>query len=114
MAWVHQIGQVIADRGAYYFRSLQYSGAHVAWDKLNNLTIDLQGADLYFSFPLVNGITISRSTNIVLENFTADYDPLPFTQVRVISVDPAQQRIQYAVDGNWQNPSALNAVFPVV
>jgi len=43
-----------------------------------------------------------------------DYDPLPFTQVRVVSVDPAQQRIRYAVDGNWQNPSILNAIFPTV
>ncbi len=109
----HQIGRVIADRGSYYFRSLQFSGAHVAWDQLNNLTIDLQGSDLYFSFPLVNGITITHSTNLVLQNFTADYDPLPFTQVRVVSVDPAQRRVQYAVDGGWQNPSMLNAVFPL-
>ena len=110
----HQIGQVIADRGAYYFRSLQYSGAHVAWDKLSNLTIDLQGSDLYFSFPLVTGISITNSTNLVVQNFTADYDPLPFTQVRVVSVDAGQRRIQFAVDGGWQNPSVLNALFGIV
>jgi hypothetical protein len=107
----HQIGRVIADPGAYYFSSLQYSGAHVAWDSLSNLTIDLQGSDLYFSFPLVSGMTITNSTNLVLENFTADYNPLPFTQVRVVLVNSAQQSIQFAVDGNWQNPSVLNAVF---
>jgi hypothetical protein len=107
----HQIGRVIADTGAYYFRSLQYAGAHVAWDQLNNLTIDLQGSDLYFAFPLVSGIVITNSTNIVLENFTADYDPLPFTQVRVVSVDGTKRQIQFAVDGAWQNPSVLNAVF---
>ena len=110
----HQIGRVIADPGAYYFRSLQYAGAHVAWDKLSDLTIDLQGSDFYFSFPLTQGILITHSTNIVFENFTADYDPLPFTQVRVVSVNPTQQSIQFAVDGNWQNPTALNAVFPFV
>lgn len=109
-----QIGNVIADRGSYYFRGLQYPGAHVAWDKLSNLTIDLQGSDLYFSFPLVNGMIITNSTNLVLENFTADYDPLPFAQVRVLSVNPSQQSIQFAVDGNWRNPSSLNAVFPVI
>jgi hypothetical protein len=115
----HKIGRVIADRGAYYFQSLQYlvststqyNGAHVAWDSLSNMTIDLQGSDLYFSKPLVGGMVISNSTNLVLENFTADYDPLPFTQVRVTSVDAVHRQIQFAVDGNWQNPSALNPVF---
>jgi hypothetical protein len=107
----HQIGRVIADPGAYYFNSLQYSGAHVAWTSLSNLTIDLQGSDLYFSNPLVNGIVIFNSTNLVLENFTADYNPLPFTQVRVVSVNAAQRQVQFAVDGAWQNPSVLNAVF---
>src|SRR5438876_2090194 len=90
----HQIGRVIADPAAYYFLTLQWSGAHVAWDQLSNLTIDLQGSDLYFSFPLVDGILITNSTNIVLQNFTADYNPLPFTQVRVVSVDAVQRRIQ--------------------
>lgn len=52
-ALVRQIPRVIADPGAYYFRSLQFSGAHVAWTELSNMTIDLQGSDLYFSFPLV-------------------------------------------------------------
>lgn len=113
-AQTHQIGLVIADTGAYYFQSLQFAGAHVAWDKLNSLTIDLQGSDLYFSHPLVGGMIITNSTNLVLENFTADYNPLPFTQVRVVSVNPAQQSIQFAVDGNWQNPSVLNQVFPAI
>jgi hypothetical protein len=112
-AQMHQIGLVVANPGAYYFRSLQFAGAHVAWDSLSNMTIDLQGSDLYFSHPLVDGMVITNSTNFVLENFTADYNPLPFTQVRVVSVNPSQGSIQFAVDGNWQSPSALNAVFQV-
>ena len=55
-AQVNNFDRVIADPGAYYFLSLQYSGAHVAWDKLSNLTIDLQGSELYFSSPLVSGL----------------------------------------------------------
>lgn len=107
----HQIGLVIANPGSYYFHTLQYSGAHVGWDSLSNVIIDLQGSDLYFSNPLVSGMVITNSTNLTLQNFTADYDPLPFTQVRVVSVIAAQRQIQFAVDGNWQNPTVLNAVF---
>jgi hypothetical protein len=110
----HKIDRVIAVPGSYYFLSLQGPQVHVGWDKLSNLTIDLQGSDLYFSHPLVNGMLITNSTNLVLEKFTADYDPLPFTQVRVVSVNPSQQSIQFAVDGNWQNPSVLNSVFAAV
>ena len=77
----HNIGVVIADLGSYYFLSLQGPQVHVAWDKLSNLTIDLQGSDLYFTHPLVDGLLITNSTNVVLQNFTADYTPLPFTPV---------------------------------
>jgi uncharacterized protein (TIGR03437 family) len=110
----HKIGAVIADPGSYYFLSLQSPQVHLAWDSLSNLTIDLHESDLYFTHPLVSGLLVTNSKNVVLENFTADYNPLPFTQVRVVSVNPAQQTIQFAVDGNWQNPSALNAVFPTI
>lgn len=110
----NRFSRVIADPGAYYFLSQQYPGGpHVAWDQLSNLTIDLQGSDLYFRLPLASGISFTNATNLVLQNFTVDYDPLPFTQVRVTSVNAAQQQIQFAVDGNWQNPSVLNAVFAV-
>ena len=112
-ARANQISRVIADPGAYYFQSLQFAAAHVAWDKLSNLTIDLQGSDLYFTNPLAGGISVTNGANLVLQNFTVDYDPLPFTQVRVVSVSAAQQQIQFAVDGNWQNPSVLNAAFAV-
>jgi uncharacterized protein (TIGR03437 family) len=110
----HNIGAVIADPGSFYFLSLQSPLVHLAWDSLSNLTIDLRGSDLYFTHPLVSGLLVTNSKNVVFENFTADYNPLPFTQVRVVSVNPAQQTIQFAVDGNWQNPSALNAVFPTI
>jgi hypothetical protein len=71
-AQTHRIARVIADQGAYYFRSMQTPNAHVGWNQLNNLTIDLQGSDLYFAFPLQNGLAINNSTNIVLQNFTAE------------------------------------------
>jgi len=108
-----KIGRVIADPGAYYFLSQQYAGTHLAWANLSNLTLDLQGSDLHFTFPVATGISLTNATNIALQNFTVDYDPLPFTQVQVLSVNPAQQQIQFAVAGNWQNPSVLNEVFSI-
>ncbi len=109
----HKIPRIIADKGGYYFRSLEGPAVHAALGSLSNFVIDFQGSDIYFTSPLVQGFLVTNGTNLVLQNFTADYDPLPFTQVRVVSVDTAQRKIQFAVDGSWQNPTALNAVFAV-
>ncbi len=110
----HPISRVIVDPGAYYFNSLQNTSSHVTLAQIKDLTIDLQGSDLYFSFPLLTGIIVTHATNVVVQNFTTDYDPLPFTQVRVTSVDPVQRRFRFAVDGNWQNPSVLNAAYSAI
>jgi hypothetical protein len=45
----------------------------------------------------------------VFQNFTVDYEPLPFTQVRVTGINAAQAQIQYVVDGAWQDPTAFNS-----
>ena len=97
------LNRVIADQGAYYFLGAGITGLN----QVNNTTIDFQGSDLYLTH-LNAGISVSNSTNLVLQNFTIDYTPPPFTQVRVVSVDPANRRIQFSVEPGWQDPSIFN------
>ena len=107
------ISTVVADPGAYYFLSIwnvPNSNTHVAVSGIDNMTIDLHGADLIFSHPLYYGLSVFTSTNAVVENFTVDYQPLPFTQLRVDAVDVANSRIQYSVEPGWQDPSTFNSV----
>ena len=107
----HQIPVVVADQGAYYFLSLQNPGGpHVSFSNTSNLTIDLQGSDLYFSHLLHPGLSVGRSTNLVLQNFTLDYQPLPSTQLQVVSIDPASYQIQFSVTPGWSEPSSFNAL----
>jgi hypothetical protein len=108
----HGIATVVADPGAYYFLSV-VDNTHVAVAGIDNMTIDFQGAELIFSRPLYYGLIVYSSTNATLQNFTVDYQPLPFTQVRVASVDIPNAQIQYLVEPGWQNPSAFNAVQPM-
>ena len=108
-AKAHQIGRVTADPGSYYFMSRACAWCHVQLFGVDNITIDLQGAELVFTNPLQSGIYLAFSNNTVLENFSVDYRPLPFTQVRVVSVDAAQAKIQYAAEPGWQDPTAFNA-----
>lgn len=117
-AVAHHIDRVIADSGTYYFLNLLTSNAHVqlggnpVTPGVSNLTIDLQGSALIFTHPLQYGIILWDNTNVVLQNFTADFQPLPFTQLRVVAVNPALAQIQYSVEPGWQNPSAFNSAQP--
>jgi uncharacterized protein (TIGR03437 family) len=105
------IQKIIADPGTYYFLTLmQQSGGHVQLGPLNNLTIDFQGSGLIFTHPLFYGIILSHSTNVTLQNFTVDYEPLPYTQLRVLSMDTAHETFQYSVEPGWQSPTAFNSL----
>ena len=45
-----------------------------------------------------------------MQNLTADFQPLPFTQLRVVAVDVPNSQIQYTVEPGYQDPSAFNSL----
>jgi hypothetical protein len=106
----HGILNVVADPGTYYFLSVLEINTHVGLRYIDNMTIDLHGANLIFTHPLYYGIIVYFSTNAVLQNFTADYQPLPFTQVRVAAVDLPNAQVQYSVEPGWADPSSFNTI----
>jgi hypothetical protein len=105
----HGIAMVIADPGAYYFltEAQPFITAHI--DGVSNVTIDFQGADLYFAAVNV-GLYFTNCSNLTVQNFTVDHLQPSFTQLRVSSVDPTLRQIQFTVQPGWQNPSALNTL----
>lgn len=105
----HGITTVIADPGTYYFLST-IDNTHAALAGIDNMTIDLQGASLIFTRPLYYGLVVYSSTNATIQNFTVDFQPLPFTQLRVVAVDVANSQIQYTVEPGYQHPSAFNGL----
>jgi hypothetical protein len=107
-AYSHQISKLIADPGAYYFLSKpNRCYATIGFSTFSNLTVDLQGSDLYFADLSATGLCV-YGANITLQNFTIDYLKLPYTQLLVTSVNAAQRQIQFTVQPGWQKPSALN------
>jgi hypothetical protein len=107
----HGISTVIADLGTYYFLSV-LDNTHVALSQISNMTIDFQGSNLIFTHPLFYGMVFYFGTNLTLQNFTVDYQPLSFTQLRVVAVDVPNQQIQYTVQPGWQDPSTYNSLLP--
>jgi len=108
----HAVTLITADRGSYYFLTPQLSDRYLQIANLRNLTIDLQGSDLYFkqSFLGCCGLSLLNGSHVTLMNFTLDFLQLPFTQVRVTSVDAANRLIQFAIPSGWQSPQPFNAV----
>ena len=96
------------DRGVYYFLTAQNAFVHLGIAQANGLTIDFQGSDLVLSQPTVGGLWLLQSKNAVLENFTLDYAKLPFTQLKVVSVDTTARQIQYTPLPNWPDATTFN------
>jgi hypothetical protein len=90
--------QIVATPGAYYFETTRpISGpnskqiyALVAPENLNdhlqNVAIDLGGSSLFFADAQVQAFTVVNCQNVILSNFSIDYQTLPFTELRVQEV----------------------------
>ena len=103
------ITSLIADQGTYYFLSLHNSNTHVLLNSASNLQLNLQNSDLRFAFSNVSAIECTNCTGVTLENFSIDYQQLPFTQVTVASVNAAAQSFTYQTIPGYQDPAAFNA-----
>ena len=69
-------------------------------DHAEDITFAGEGPETVLSIrnPQFGGIAAEFSQNIVLRDFAVDYDPLPFIQGRVASVDEQQDSFVLAVD----------------
>ena len=100
---------VTADPGAYYFLTLRNSSTHVLLTSATNVTLDWQNSDLLFHASNASGVQCSNCSAVVMQNFTVDYQQLPFTQVTVTSVNPSAQTFDFAAIPGFQTPSDFNA-----
>lgn len=73
-----------------------------------DLTVDGRGATLLLHSHN-RGFLIHRSENIVLRNFTIDYDPLPYTQGDIVSLDPANGSVTVRIHQGYPVPDDLQA-----
>jgi uncharacterized protein (TIGR03437 family) len=113
-ASTHGIPSVIAERGAYYFLSLNNPGQHVFLNQISNVTVDLHYSDLYFAYSNIEAICVFEGSNLTLMNFTVDYLPsaLPFTELSVTSVNTRDSNltISFTPISGYPLPSALAAL----
>ena len=60
-------------------------GVHLVLENLSDVTIDAAGAELVCT-ETTRAITIQNCTNLTILGLAVDYDPLPFTQGRIVEV----------------------------
>lgn len=72
-------------------------------DGISDVCLKGEGSNtvLLVSNPENGGIGTANSTNILLADFTVDYDPLPFTQGTIIAVDVANGSFDLQIDPDY-------------
>lgn len=102
------IARVVADPGAYWFLTSQTPSSYLVLDSLSDLTLDLQGSDVFLKTPFQTGIEVRNCLRVALANFTIDFMQLPFTQVRLTGV--SGRTLFYEALPGWPSPVTLAGI----
>lgn len=84
--------------------------AHLRLLSPEHLTLEGEGngAKLLFTDPALCGIRILGGYDTVLRNLTLDYENLPFTQGRILAVNPQKTLAEVEIDDGFPLPTAPN------
>lgn len=76
-------------------------------EKADGLTIRGEGAHLVFTRRM-DGFNVNDSKNITLANFTIDYDPLLFSQGKIVDLEPSGRWYDVEIFEGYPNGDLLN------
>jgi hypothetical protein len=101
--------QIVFSPGVYHFASdlepLSYNDGAFHLLGVNNLVIEGSGAEIIINRSHMSLVYAKNCTNIIVRNFTVDYDPLPFTQGTVEDVNAAENNFILKLDEGYPDPS---------
>lgn len=108
--------QITFEPGVYHFASdtekLTKKDGALSLFGLTNLAIEGNGAKIIINRPHMCFVYALSCTNIIVRNFTVDYDPLPFTQGTVIGIEQESASIVLEVDEGFPDPTKDPFVTP--
>ena len=91
-------GSITIPPGEY--RVSPKGGVHVRWRNLKDLHINATGVRLVCTDPSSSALVIDGARDVTIEGLTIDYDPLPFTQGRIVAFE-GHRRIKMRVDDGY-------------
>jgi len=103
--------RLIFNKGAYdLFTIKDNNRPHFIFLKnANNILIEGNGAEIIIHDPLKGFFSIFKSNNIIVKDLFIDYDPLPFTQGKILAVDIKNKSIDLKIDEGF--PSLKHNMF---
>lgn len=90
--------RVVFEEGVYDVFSNKNSTHLIEIQDANNLVIDGNGAEIIIHDPLMGFMSILKSNNVIVKNLIIDYDPLPFTQGKVVAVNEKNSSFDLQID----------------
>src|ERR1019366_2961510 len=80
--------------------------AHIVIAGASSLTIlGEPGTMLVMKDPTASGIWLERCDDVVVNQITIDYDPLPFTQGRIVAANASKKTFDWKVDTGYAEPT---------
>ncbi len=100
--------KVVIPKGVYRMKSLgvtrkAYAG-HLLAKGLKDAEVEAEPGTVFLMTKRANGLMISNCDNTVFKNIAVDYDPLPFTQGKVVAFDRAKNTIDVLIDKGFPSP----------
>lgn len=108
--------RIVFPKGTYHFASdleLSYNDGAFQLLGVNNLEIDGNGSELIINRSHMSLVYAKNCTNIIVRGFTVDYDPLPFTQGTIESVDAEAGSFVLKRDDGFPDPATSPFTSPL-
>lgn len=105
------VAKLVFEKGTYdLFTKEANKKSHLIYlANANNILIEGNGAEIIIHDPLKGFLNIFKSTNIIVKDLFIDYDPLPFTQGKVLAVDIQNKTFDLKIDSGF--PSLKQDMF---
>jgi hypothetical protein len=94
-------------KGDYRFGKSTQQGSRrvfIMLRDLNDIVIDGSGSTFWFE-DAHQAVYIGRSRNVTIKNLFFDWDPLPYTQGRIVSVNPDNGTVDVRLDAGFEKVS---------
>jgi hypothetical protein len=108
--------QVVFTSGATYVltNSSLTGGLAVTLSHATNVLVNGNGCKILITNPRIGFLSVSLCSNVIVQGFTVDYKPLPFTQGIVTknyyfgTNGPQESAIEFMVDAGYPSPTNAN------
>ena len=84
-------------------------GSHLQFRNLNDVQIIAEGVEMICT-ATVQAVGFDRCTNVTLQGLTIDYDPLPFTQGKIVALGPEKSWVEFELFGGYPEDQLVERI----